>query len=98
MPLDEDVAVLEFIGELDHAKLRCWLDELGDADTPLDDEDDVQIGVEDEEGRQLMIRLLRVIRGLMVNTGACPPATKVQVEHHIDRGDAAPMMLKRRRH
>ncbi|OWY95251.1 Gag-pol fusion protein [Phytophthora megakarya] len=33
----------------------------------------------------------------MVNTGVCPPATKLRVEHHIDTGDAAPVMLKRRR-
>ncbi|KAE8881140.1 hypothetical protein PF010_g20966 [Phytophthora fragariae] len=76
VPLDEDVAVLEVNGELDHTNLRRWLDELGDADTPLDDEDDVQIGVEDDESRQLMIRLLRVFQGLMVNTSACPPATR----------------------
>ncbi|KAE9185149.1 hypothetical protein PF002_g26247 [Phytophthora fragariae] len=97
VPLDEDVTVLEVNGELDHTKLRRWLDVLGDADTPLDDEDDVQIGVEDDGSRQLMIRLLRVFRGLMVNTSACPPATKVQIEHHVDTGKAAPVMLKRHR-
>ncbi|OWZ00561.1 Gag-pol fusion protein [Phytophthora megakarya] len=97
VPLDEDVAVLEVNGELEHSKVRSWLNELGDSHTPLDNEDEVQIGIEDEGSRRLVIRLLRAYRGLMTNIGACPPATKVHVEHHIDTGDAAPIMLKRRR-
>jgi hypothetical protein len=29
--------------------------------------------------------------------GDCPPVTALNVEHHIDTGNAAPIMLKRRR-
>uniref|UniRef100_H3H673 Reverse transcriptase n=1 Tax=Phytophthora ramorum TaxID=164328 RepID=H3H673_PHYRM len=32
------------------------------------------------------------------NQGDCPPATTLDVEHHIDTGIEAPVMLKRRRH
>ncbi|OWY92175.1 hypothetical protein PHMEG_00038929 [Phytophthora megakarya] len=79
VPLDEDVAVLGVNGELEHSKLRSWLNELSDSHTPLDNEDEVQIGIDDEGSRRLVIRLLRAYRGLMTNTGACPPATKTPV-------------------
>ncbi|OWZ21952.1 hypothetical protein PHMEG_0003407 [Phytophthora megakarya] len=36
-------------------------------------------------------------RGLMVNCGACLPAMKVRVEHHIDTEEATTIMLKRSR-
>ncbi|ETO68372.1 hypothetical protein F444_14774, partial [Phytophthora nicotianae P1976] len=60
--LDDDVEVLEMHGVLGREQLCDWLRELGDSETPLENEDDVQIGLEDEGGRELIRRLLRVYR------------------------------------
>lgn len=98
IPLDQDMEVLELNGALDPKKLEQWLSELGDCVTPLDNEEEVQIETEDSNARVLMLKLLRAYREVTVSTGDCPPATTLPVEHHIDTGDAAPMMLKRRRH
>ncbi|KAG2946252.1 hypothetical protein PC118_g7455 [Phytophthora cactorum] len=53
--------------------------ELGNVNTPLENEEEVHIGTTDEDGRN------------------SPPPTALDVEHHIDTGNAAPIMLKRRR-
>ncbi|ETN04208.1 hypothetical protein PPTG_14918 [Phytophthora nicotianae INRA-310] len=60
--LDDDVEVLEMHGVLGREQLCDWLRKLGDSETPLENEDDVQIGLEDEGGRELIRRLLRVYR------------------------------------
>ncbi|KAG2923711.1 hypothetical protein PC116_g19019 [Phytophthora cactorum] len=91
LPLDDDVEVLE------REQLREWLREIGDSETPLDNEDEVRIGIEDEGGRELVRRLLRAYRKQVEDTVDCPPAMALNIEHHIDTGDAAPIMLKRRR-
>ncbi|POM73718.1 LOW QUALITY PROTEIN: Gag-pol fusion protein [Phytophthora palmivora] len=67
-----------------------WMDTLGDCETPQVDEKEVDIDIEEEEGRELMLRLT-------VNTDDCPPATVLDVYHNIDTGDSLPVMLKRRR-
>ncbi|KAG3116130.1 hypothetical protein PI124_g4624 [Phytophthora idaei] len=77
---------------------RDQLREMGDSETPLENEDEVHIGIDDEGGGGLMNRLLRVYREQVKDTGDCPPATVLDVEHHIDIGDAAPILMKRRRH
>ncbi|KAG3024145.1 hypothetical protein PC120_g7167 [Phytophthora cactorum] len=61
-----------------------WLNKLGDVNTPLENEEEVHIGTTDEDGRALVMKWL-------------PPPTALDVEHHIDTGNAAPIMLKRRR-
>ncbi|KAG3111510.1 hypothetical protein PI124_g961 [Phytophthora idaei] len=81
---------------LEREQLREWLREIGDSETPLDNEDEVRIGIEDEGGRELVRRLLRVYRKQVEDTVDCPPAMALNIEHHIDTGDAA-IMLKRRR-
>ncbi|ETM48065.1 hypothetical protein L914_07356, partial [Phytophthora nicotianae] len=63
VPIDDDMKVLEFNGELKYDKLDEWLRNGG--------------------GRHSM--------------GDCPPVTALDVHHHIDTGDAAPIMMKRRR-
>ncbi|KAE9108707.1 hypothetical protein PF006_g20824 [Phytophthora fragariae] len=97
IPLSSDVEVLRVNGELQRGRINEWLDGLGDSQEPLEDEENVNIGVEDEGSRQLITKLLRVYRQLTADKGDCPPATSLSTEHHIDTGDAAPIMLKRRR-
>lgn len=96
IPLDADVEVLELNGALQPERLRDWLNELG-KDEPLENEEEAHIGTKDEDDRTLILRLLRAYRHLVKDTGDCPPSTALEVEHHIDTGDAAPIMLKRRR-
>lgn len=43
-----------------------------------------------------MMKLLRAYRKTTENTGDCPSATTLNIEHHIDTGDAAPIMSKKR--
>lgn len=97
VPLDEKMTILSMNDELDMNRVGQWLDELGDSVTPLDDEDEVRIGEDDPNARTLMLKLLRVYRNLTASTGDCPPATAMNVYHHIDTGDTTPIMLKRRR-
>jgi hypothetical protein len=97
IPIDKDMKVLELNGEKSRERVSEWLKELGDNETPLDDEQDVNVGTEDQGGRGLVIRLLRAYRSVTGSKDACPPATKLPVRHHIDTGTAAPVMLKRRR-
>jgi len=96
-PLEEDMQVLALSGELDRDNLDAWLRELGDTETPLDNENEVRVGEEEPEARAMVIRLLRAYRDVSKDKGDCPPVTALAVEHHIDTGDAAPIMLKRRR-
>ncbi|KAE9021238.1 hypothetical protein PR002_g12306 [Phytophthora rubi] len=69
IPLDKEMDILAMNGELRIDRLGEWLNEMGDTATPLENEDEVQIGVED---------------------------TALDMHHHIDTGDASPIMLKRR--
>ncbi|KAE9285327.1 hypothetical protein PR003_g26615 [Phytophthora rubi] len=98
VPLDGDVTLLQMSGELRRDRVSAWLEELGESsDEPLENENEVNIGVDDQGSKQLIVKLLRVYRRLTADTGDCPPATALATEHHIDTGDAAPIMLKRRR-
>ncbi|OWZ09840.1 hypothetical protein PHMEG_00017393 [Phytophthora megakarya] len=97
IPLKETMSVLEMRGELQQDKLREWLDSLGDTVTPLENESEVNIGVENSDSRLLMVKLLRAYRKLTNPCGDCLPATAVDVHHRIDTGDEAAIMLKRRR-
>ncbi|GMF57861.1 unnamed protein product [Phytophthora fragariaefolia] len=56
IPLEEDMAMK---GGLDARRVQNWLDDLGDGKTPLDNEDEVQIGAEEAKDRKLMLQLLR---------------------------------------
>ncbi|KAG3000683.1 hypothetical protein PC120_g20648 [Phytophthora cactorum] len=97
IPLDDDVEIPEMHGIMEREQRREWLREIGDSETPLDNEDEVHIGLGDEGGRELIRRPLRVYRKQVKDTGDCPPTTALNIEHHIDTGDAAPTLLKRRR-
>ncbi|GMF14722.1 unnamed protein product [Phytophthora fragariaefolia] len=97
IPIDSSLGLLEMRGELRRERISEWLDGLGGSDVPLDAEQDVNIGTEDDHSRQLVLKLLHTYRKLTVDTGDCPPAIVLSTEHHIDTGDAGPIMLKRRR-
>ncbi|KAE9275984.1 hypothetical protein PR003_g29180, partial [Phytophthora rubi] len=97
VPLNEEMNILSMNGELRVERLNEWLDTMGDTVTPLQDESEVRIGVEEADARKLVMKLLRVYRNLSVNSGDCPPATALDMHHHIHTGDASPIMLKRRR-
>ncbi|KAE8960370.1 hypothetical protein PR002_g30239 [Phytophthora rubi] len=98
IPLEKDLQVLAMSGAIDRDMLDGWLRELGDTETPLDNEDEVRVGVEEPEARAMVIRLLRAYRDVSKDKGDCPPVTALNVQHHIDTGKAAPIMMKRRRH
>ncbi|KAE9357780.1 hypothetical protein PF008_g3006 [Phytophthora fragariae] len=97
VPFNQDIELLTMRGELQPERVQAWLDELGDTSTPLDDEHDVDIGAEEPDARALILRLLRAYRVLADAQDECPPATTLNVDHHIDTGDAAPIMMSRRR-
>ncbi|OWZ05445.1 hypothetical protein PHMEG_00022468, partial [Phytophthora megakarya] len=98
LSVDEDMEILVVNQNLDSDRLNAWLKNLGDDVTPLSNEDEVRIGVEDPEARELVKRLLRVYRRLTADTSYFPPATALSIEHHIDTCDTAPILMKRRRH
>ncbi|KAE9197578.1 hypothetical protein PF002_g19980 [Phytophthora fragariae] len=97
IPITQDMELLTMHGELDPERVNTWLDELADANTPLDDEHDVNIGTEEPSTRMLILKLLRAYRDLANAQDECPPATTLNIEHHFDTGDAAPIMMRRRR-
>ncbi|GMF48287.1 unnamed protein product [Phytophthora fragariaefolia] len=96
IPIYSSLEFLEMRGELRRERINEWLDGLGGSGMPLDAEQDVNIGTEGDQSRQLVLKLLRAYRKLTVDTGDCPPATVLSTEHHIDTGDAGPIILKRR--
>ncbi|KAJ8525256.1 hypothetical protein ON010_g15860 [Phytophthora cinnamomi] len=84
-------------GELEAERVKQWIDELGNSTTPLNNESDVHIGVDESNARVLVAKLLHVYRSLTANGRGCPPATTLDVEHHINTGDFGPILMKRRR-
>ncbi|KAG1703434.1 hypothetical protein DVH05_007382 [Phytophthora capsici] len=75
LPVDEDMEILDVNQNVDPGRMDKWLNNLGDDETPLENEEEVQIGVEEPEARELVKRLLRVYRKLTSNNSDCPPAT-----------------------
>ncbi|KAE9337891.1 hypothetical protein PR003_g11784 [Phytophthora rubi] len=97
LPVDKDMTIVAMNGELEPNRLEKWLDSQGDAETPLDDENEIRVGDAKPSTRALFTKLLRIYRQLTMNKSDCPPAAALDVHHHIDTGDSAPIMLKRRR-
>ncbi|KAE9017716.1 hypothetical protein PR002_g13312 [Phytophthora rubi] len=95
VPVNDGMEILSMSGALDANRVSQWIDDLGDSVTPLDDEKEVQIGVEEPQARVLVTKLLRAYRKLTKNVGDCRPETALDVHHHIDTGNSAPIMLKR---
>ncbi|KAE9005301.1 hypothetical protein PF011_g12098 [Phytophthora fragariae] len=98
IPTAAGMHLLELSGELERGKVAEWIATLGDEETPLDNEDEVHMGTKDPDSQQLVLKLLRAYRKVLEDAGDCPPVTALDVEHHIDTGNAKPIMLKRRRH
>ncbi|GMF36004.1 unnamed protein product [Phytophthora fragariaefolia] len=73
------------------AAVRMWIDELDDSNTPQD------VYVEAPDAGVIGTKLLRVYRKLGANAGDCPPTTVLDIEDHIESGNASPIMTKRRR-
>ncbi|OWZ14653.1 hypothetical protein PHMEG_00011838 [Phytophthora megakarya] len=90
IPVDDEMEILTMNGDSDTERFDKWVETLGDSDAPLP----VNIGVEDAKVRALVLNLLRAYRTLTTATGACSPATTLDVQHHIDTDDAVPVMLK----
>ncbi|ETM38098.1 hypothetical protein L914_15509 [Phytophthora nicotianae] len=97
VPLTKDMQMLELNGELEPDRIYKWLETLGDTKTPLDNEHEVRIGEDEAMTRALVLKLLRAYTIVSTNTGDCPPVTSLDIQHHINTGDTAPIMLKRRR-
>ncbi|OWZ04905.1 hypothetical protein PHMEG_00023113 [Phytophthora megakarya] len=77
--------------------VESWLNGLGNIRKPLDDESEVNIGTDEPDAHELILKLLRAYRGLANAQCECLPDTTLNVEHHIDTGDAASIMMRRRR-
>ncbi|GMF48352.1 unnamed protein product [Phytophthora fragariaefolia] len=95
IPMTSDIERPQMHGELWSERVQTWLDALGDTTTPLDGESDVNIGATDT--RALVLKLLGAYRDFANAKEECPPATPLNIEHHIDTGNATPIMMRRRR-
>lgn len=73
IPLNDDVRVLELNGEMQRERVQRWLNNLGDTEKPLDEEDAVSVGVQEGGVKQLILQLLRADRELTENASDCPP-------------------------
>ncbi|OWZ05060.1 Gag-pol fusion protein [Phytophthora megakarya] len=97
MLVDSEMEIFAMKGQLNTGPVEKWLSELGGSETPLPGESEVDIGSDDPNAREMVLKLLRAYRSLTKDTSASPPATSLDVHHYIDTGDASPIMLKRRR-
>ncbi|KAE9028498.1 hypothetical protein PR001_g11726 [Phytophthora rubi] len=86
-------------GELERARVAKWVSTLRKEDAaPLTNEASLQIGDMEPKDKDLFIDLLRQYAEIIEKKEECPPLAKVKVQHHINTGDAAPIMLRRRLH
>ncbi|GMF58780.1 unnamed protein product [Phytophthora fragariaefolia] len=99
IPTDDDMQILSLNGELERARVAEWIATLkkGDA-APPSNENKLDIGDMEAADKDLVIALLRQYADIVEKKQGCPPLTKVNVEHHINTGSTAPIMLRRRRH
>ncbi|GMF52802.1 unnamed protein product [Phytophthora fragariaefolia] len=99
IPTDADMEILAVNGELERSRVASWVATLrrGDA-KPLRDEDKLDIGEMEMADRDLVVALLRHYADIVEKKEGCPPLSKTGVIHHINTGNAAPIMLGRRRH
>ncbi|GMF62964.1 unnamed protein product [Phytophthora fragariaefolia] len=79
-----------------HSNYREEWKRVDESVTPLDHEDELHVG--EPSARAMIVKLLRAYRELTIDTEDCPPATAVDVQHHIDTGNTASIAMKRRRH
>ncbi|KAE9166611.1 hypothetical protein PF002_g26225 [Phytophthora fragariae] len=99
VPTEDTMKFLEVNGELERARVAKWVSTLRMEDAaPLTNEASLQIGDMEPNDKDLFIALLRQYAEIIEKKEGCPPLAKVNVQHHINTGDAAPIMLRRRRH
>ncbi|ETP43607.1 hypothetical protein F442_09686, partial [Phytophthora nicotianae P10297] len=67
IPVEDDMTVLSMNEGMSTGRINEWLDGLGDGVTPLPDESEVHVGVEDPAAREMVLKLLRVYRKLSDN-------------------------------
>ncbi|POM64080.1 Hypothetical protein PHPALM_20442 [Phytophthora palmivora] len=96
-PVKEDMELLAVNGELERERVAAWVSKLKkEYAEPLTDEEKLDISEMEQEDRDLVIALLRQYSGIVEKKTGCPPLARVNVEHNINTGDAAPIMLRRR--
>lgn len=99
VPTEEVMKILSLNGELEQTRVAEWVKTLSTEEAlPLTDEDKLDIGDMEPSDRELVVALLRRYRGIVEKKKGCPPLAKTNVQHHINTGDTAPIMLGRRRH
>ncbi|GMF50459.1 unnamed protein product [Phytophthora fragariaefolia] len=99
IPTEEDMEFLSMNGELERQRVAEWIATLCDNEAkPLTDEDKIDIGEMEAADRNLVVALLRQYAAVVENKEGCPPLSTTGVEHHINTGKSAPIMLRRRRH
>ncbi|KAE9018635.1 hypothetical protein PR001_g14085 [Phytophthora rubi] len=99
VPTEDTMKILEMNGELERARVAKWVSTLRKEDSaPLTNEASLQIGDVEPKDKDLFIALLRQYAEIIEKKEGCPPLAKVNVQHHINTGDAPPIMLRRRRH
>ncbi|KAE8889918.1 hypothetical protein PF001_g26656 [Phytophthora fragariae] len=99
IPTDADMEILSLNGERERDRVAKWVAALKKDDArPLQDEDKLDIGDMEAADKDLVIALLRQYAGIVEKKPGCPPLAKMNVEHHINTGNTAPIMQRRRRH
>jgi hypothetical protein len=99
IPTSDDMQILSVNDELERKKVAKWVATLRKEDAPpLKNEEQLNIGEMESVDKDLVIALLRQYAEIAEKKMGCPPLATVNVEHHINTGDAAPIMLRRRRH
>ncbi|KAE9104974.1 hypothetical protein PF010_g13192 [Phytophthora fragariae] len=99
IPTDADMEILSLNDELGRDRVAKWVAALKKDDArPLQYEDKLGIGDMEVADKDLVIALLWQYAGIVEKKPGCPPLAKVNVKHHINTGNTAPIMQRRRRH
>ncbi|GMF19842.1 unnamed protein product [Phytophthora fragariaefolia] len=97
VPTDDTMELLRMNGELERTRVSEWVAKLKKEDAaPLYDESSMNIGEMEPEDRALVIALLLQYAEIVNKKDGCPSLATIHVQHHINTGDAAPIMLRRR--
>jgi len=75
IPREEGMQVLALSEELDRDNLDPWLNELGNTETPLDNEDELRVGEAELDARAIVVLMLRAYREVSKDKGDCLPVT-----------------------
>ncbi|KAE8969503.1 hypothetical protein PF011_g26774 [Phytophthora fragariae] len=99
MPTDETMELLSMSGELERDRVKEWVMKLRKDDASLlTDEAKLNIGEMEPADKALVVAVLHQYAEVVNKKPGCPPLANTEVQHHINTGDAALIMLRRRRH